>query len=194
MHCRVDILNSDPIPLLKLNTVYAMGGQEIRYAVSRSGRVLPARRNASEGFSLIEMLIAMLILTFGLLAAGQLMYVAMSSASLARSKGNATVMAQQRLEYLADLFRQDPTAADLTTGDHGPQQVQMTNPLNGTILNRYNVSWSVSIVPDPRPGKVLSAKLVTVTVTPISLAGSINKKAALNKVVSITEILSARTE
>lgn len=136
----------------------------------------------------------MLILTFGLLAAGQLMYVAMSSASLTRSKGNATVVAQHRLEYLADLFRQNPAAADLTTGDHGPQQVQLINPLDGTTLNRYDVSWSVSIVPDPRPGKVLSAKLVTVTVTPISSAGSVNKKAALNKVVSIAEILSARTE
>src|SRR2546422_1658222 len=94
----------------------------------------------SGGFTLIETMIALLILTFGILAAGQLMYVAMGSNSLSRSKGSAMTVAQDRLESLADLYRRDPADANLTTGDHGPEQVSVTNPNDASIVNRFNVA------------------------------------------------------
>ena len=153
---------------------------------------LPNRHSREGGFTLIEMLIALLILTFGLLAAGQLMYVAAASASLARSKSAAAMVAQNKLEYLADLFRQNASAADLTTGTHGPEQVQINNPLGGNALNRFNIAWTVSIVSDPRAGKVLAAKQVTVTVTPLGAGTSVNSKRMLNKIISVTAIFSAR--
>jgi prepilin-type N-terminal cleavage/methylation domain-containing protein len=143
------------------------------------------------GFTLVEMLIALFILTFGLLAAGQMMAVAMSSSSLARSKGSAAVVAQDRLEALGDLFRQNAAAADLTVGDHGPIQVQVTNPVSMRAVNRFNVTWRVSVVPDAR-GKILNARLVRVTVTPIGAGTTANSRALMNKIVNVSGIFSPR--
>jgi Tfp pilus assembly protein PilV len=136
-------------------------------------------------------MIALLILTFGILAAGQLMYVAMGSNSLSRSKGSAMTVAQDRLESLADLYRRDPANADLTTGDHGPEQVSVSNPNDASIVNRFNVTWNVSAVADPRAGRTLQARQVRVTVTPIQITGTTtNLKSGLNKVVNVTAIFS----
>ena len=148
----------------------------------------------ADGFTLIEMLIALLILSFGLLSAGQLMYVAMSSASLARSKGNASMVAQDKLESLADVFRRNQADASLAVGDHGPEQVQILNPNSGTALNRFQVVWNVSVVPDPRAGKVLNARLVRVTVTPLGTGATVNNQTGLNKTVSVSSIFSTRSQ
>jgi type II secretory pathway pseudopilin PulG len=149
-------------------------------------------RGAFEGFTLVETLFALLVLTFGVLAAGQLIYVGMSSASLARSKGSATIAAQDKLESLADLFRRDPEAADLSFGPHGPEQATLLNPLNGQALNRFGVEWTVTRVPDPRPGKLLGAVQVAVKVTPVNQGTASNRRISLNKVVHVTALFSAR--
>lgn len=150
--------------------------------------------NRAAGFTLIEMMIALVIMTAGLLSAGQLMYVAMASASLARSKGTAATVASDKLEFLADVFRRNPADGSLTNGDHGPEQVQVTNPNTGIALNRYRVQWNVSTVPDPRPGKLIQSKLVRVTVTPIRGADTTNNRIGLNKVVSISSIFGTRAQ
>jgi prepilin-type N-terminal cleavage/methylation domain-containing protein len=144
------------------------------------------------GFSLIEMMIALTILTFGLLAAGPLLYIAASSASLARSKDTAGVAAQDLLEFLSDLYRRNPSAGDLAFGDHGPRQTQIANPADETILNRFDMNWTISNIDDPRPAKVVDAKLVRVTITPIQSDGSKNYKPSFNKVLSVTTILSPK--
>ncbi len=144
------------------------------------------------GFTLIEMMIALAVFTFGLLAAGQMLFIAASSGSLARSKGTAAIIAQHKLELLASLYQQDPAAADLALGHHGPEQTSVTNPVNGTILNRDNVAWSVSSVPDARPEIFSNSRLVTVTVTPALLGGAENSKPRLNKILNITTIFSPR--
>jgi len=151
-------------------------------------------RTSAAGFTLIEMLIALVIMTAGLLSAGQLMYVAMASASLARSKGTAATVASDKLEFLADVFRRNHLDASLTNGDHGPEQVQVMNPNTGTALNRFRVQWTVSTVPDPRPGKILLAKLVRVTVTPVRGADTTNNRVGLNKVVSISSVFGTRAQ
>jgi len=141
------------------------------------------------GFSLIETMMALVVLAFGLLAAGQLLFVTASSASLARSKGTAAIAAQSRLESLAALYRQNPLAPDLAIGNHGPEETGFINPADETVLNNYRVEWNVSSVPDPRPNKILNAKLVRVKVTP-SLLGMIeNSKPRMNKVLNVTTIL-----
>ncbi len=148
----------------------------------------------ADGFTLIEMLIALLILSFGLLSAGQLMYVAMGSASLARSKGNAATVAQDKLEFLADVFRRNRGDASLALGDHGPEQIEIRNPNSGRALNRFQVVWNVSNVPDPRAGRVLTARLVRVTVTPLGTGSTVNNQMGLNKTVSISSIFSTRSQ
>jgi hypothetical protein len=121
-----------------------------------------------------------------------LIYVAMSSTSLGRSKGSAALIAQAKLNFLADLYRKNPGAPDLSDGAHGPEQIEVTNPVSRSSLNRYSVAWKVTMVPDPRPGKILKAQQVTVTVTPIGSGAAVNSKASLNKVVNLTTILSVR--
>jgi prepilin-type N-terminal cleavage/methylation domain-containing protein len=143
-----------------------------------------------QGFSLIEMMIATSIVAFGLLAAGQLLYVAAGNSSLARAKSTAALAAQNALESLGSVYRQNPAAADLTLGRHGPRTYAVTNPANAALLNRYAVEWTVESIPDPRPAITLNARSVRATVTPIAQNGSGNSRPGLNKTLSITTVLS----
>jgi prepilin-type N-terminal cleavage/methylation domain-containing protein len=149
---------------------------------------------SSAGFSLIEALVALMILAIGLLAAGQMIYAALGSASLSRSKGTAAMAAQSKLQFLADQYRRDPLASDLCEGNHGGEQVKIANPIDNSTLNLYAVSWNVSPVFDPRPGKALKAKYIAVTVKPIQPTGADNSKAGINKVVSLAAIFSPGLE
>ncbi len=157
-------------------------------------RTTKPRSRSVDGFTLVEVLMALSILTFGLLAVGQLLFASLSASSLARSKSTAAIAAQNQLEYLSDLYRQRATADELLLGSHGPLQTQVVNPSTGGVLNRYSVSWVVSLLPDPRPGKTLSSRLVTVTATPATAEGNVNSRVPLNKIVSISGILSPRIE
>lgn len=145
-----------------------------------------------EGFTLIETSVALFILVFGLLAAGQMIFVAASSASLARSKGSAITVAGSKLAYLADLYGRDPEADDLSAGSHGPEPIVLLNPATNSVLNRFSISWTIEAVADPRAGVTLKAKLVRVIVTPTDAANTRNLRARLNKAVSISTILSAK--
>jgi Tfp pilus assembly protein PilV len=151
-------------------------------------------REKEQGYSLVEALISLFIMSFGLLAVAQMMLVALGGPTLARSKSSATAAAEDRLEFLAEAYRQNPDGADLTLGAHGPDIVEIRNPNNQSLLNRFRINWSVSQVPDPRAGKVLHAKIVTVIVTPVRADGGRNDRMQLNKVVNMSTTFSARPE
>ena len=142
------------------------------------------------GFSFIELMIALALLTFGLLAVGQLIYVAGSSGSLTNAKGSASIAAQNMLEYLSDLYSRDTSSDELALGIHGPLHTQIKNPVNGSVQNRYAISWEVSRVPDPRPGKDLDARQVRVIVTPTQAEGRGNSRPPFNKILNISTIIS----
>ena len=152
---------------------------------------IPVYSNEASGFSLTEMMMALFILTFGLLAAGHLLYATAGAGSLARSKGAAAIAAQNLLESLGALYKQNPSAADLSVGSHGPRQTQVANPIDGTILNLYKVDWMVEGLADPRPGKALNARLVRATVTPIQANGAENSQPGYNKILSVTTVFSS---
>jgi prepilin-type N-terminal cleavage/methylation domain-containing protein len=151
----------------------------------------PSRGN--DGFSLVESLIALLIMSFGLLAVGQLMFASIGGPTLARSKTAAATVADDKLRLLAEHYRQNPAGADLTLGSHGPEFVAVQNP-NGGVLNRFSLNWTVANVPDPRAWRVLQARQLTVTVSPVREDGNANRQVSLNKVLSMTAIVSARIE
>ena len=146
----------------------------------------------SEGFSLIESLMALVILAFGLMFVGPMMFDTVQSITLSRSKDTAGLAATNQLETLARLYKANPSDADLTAGSHGPVQVEVANPNESGKLNRYNVAWTVDSVPDVRAGVVLKAKRVTVTVTPIGSGTATNIKVRQNKVLNVTTIFSTR--
>lgn len=148
------------------------------------------RCKSMRGFSLIETMIALVVLAFGLLIAGQMLFVAASSSSMARSKGAAALVAQDRLESLASLYRQDPSNPDLLPGNHGPLQEEVTNPENMIALNRFSVTWKIAAVPDPRPKPRLDCRRVDLTVTPALAGGDPNSNPTMNKILSVSTVLA----
>ncbi len=151
-------------------------------------------KDRTGGFSLIELMFALCILACGLLAAGQMIYAAVASSSLARTKTSAAIVADEKVENLADLYRRNKDAPPLALGLHGPDLAEIRNPISGAILNRYEVHWEIRSVPDPRPGRLLSGRIVTVTATPVTLTGGSNIRTPWNQETSVTTLLSQRVE
>jgi prepilin-type N-terminal cleavage/methylation domain-containing protein len=145
----------------------------------------------SAGFTLVEMLVATVILAFGLLAAGQLTCLALNSASLARTKTCAAILAQNKLEQLSERFRNHPESPEVQNGPHGPQWEEIVNPTAGSVLNRFAISWDISELPDVRPEAHPKAKRVVVTAIPILQTGQANLKAWQTTVMSLATVLSA---
>jgi prepilin-type N-terminal cleavage/methylation domain-containing protein len=157
--------------------------------------IVKAKRSSGHdhegGFSLIESLMAVLILTIGFMFVGPMMVNSIGSTTLARSKSTAGLAAAQILDSLALKYKANAANADLTVGTHGPTQVAVTNPIDSNIVNRYSVGWTVSTV--VTSGKTLKAVQVTATATPIGSTGtSTNNKVGQNKIISITTIFSLR--
>jgi Tfp pilus assembly protein PilV len=146
----------------------------------------------AEGFSMIESLMAILMLALGFMFVGPMMVNSVTSTTLARSKSTAGVAATQILETLAAKYKANAQDADLAIGSHGPTQVEIANPIDRNIVNRYNVAWTVSAVPDPRAGKQLRAVQVAASVTPIGSGNLTNNKRGQNKVINMTTIFSYR--
>jgi Tfp pilus assembly protein PilV len=138
---------------------------------------------------LIETMIAVCVLCFGLLAAGQMLFVAAGSASLARSQEIAALVAQSKLGALGELFDRDPGAADLREGNHGPDHFEAVDPAANRIMNRFGVTWVVAPLEDPRPGKRLKARRVVVTVTPVDGGGRENFRPLFNKSVTMETVV-----
>jgi type II secretory pathway pseudopilin PulG len=148
--------------------------------------------SGSEGFGLVESLMAVLILALGFMFVGPMMFDSIQSTTLARSKDTAGLAATNQLETLARQYKANENDADLTIGNHGPTQVEIVNPTDNSKVNRFNVAWTVAAVSDPRPGKTLRAVRVTTTVTPIGSGTSTNITVRQNKVLSVSTIFSYR--
>jgi prepilin-type N-terminal cleavage/methylation domain-containing protein len=140
----------------------------------------------AHGFSLIEMMMALMLLTVSLLTAGQLIYATASSCSLARAKMTAAIAARDKIERLSSLFAHNPFATEFSIGDHGPQQIEIVNPLTGTALDTYNIFWTISEIPDPRPGKKINALVARITIVPHT------RQIRFNKILNVTAVFSPK--
>jgi prepilin-type N-terminal cleavage/methylation domain-containing protein len=103
-----------------------------------------------QGFTLIEVFIAIAVLTFGILAVASMHISAIQGNSFAAHVTEGTTWAQDKLEELMAL---PYTHADLTAGNHGPQ-VELSSAWH------YTITWNVA---DDSPE--VNTKTVTVTVT-----------------------------
>jgi len=126
----------------------------------------PARRDG--GFTLIEALTAMVILSFGLMAVTNLLLVAASSNAVANQSSAATNSAAQVLEQLRTVSFQNLTIGGNLAADVGP-----TVACNGPVVQplvtyncddvlpgvgRIHTRWRVEATTPPNP----QARFITV--------------------------------
>ena len=110
-----------------------------------------------KGFTLLELLIALVILAIGLLGLAGLHISAITGNVSGFKLSTASAVAQEQIEELKAL---DPSDADLGTGDHDDGNVVVQNitynrsyniqddtPVSGTSTILYTVSWI-----EPRTG------------------------------------------
>ena len=114
-------------------------------------RILQKRivRN-QEGFTLLEVIIAISILTAGLLAVGAMQVSAIYGNSLAGKMTAGTSIAEDKLEELLSLeYTLTATHPDLSEGAHA-----------GGAVSGYNLSWTVT-----NNSPIDNTKEITVTIT-----------------------------
>ncbi len=101
----------------------------------RTRRIAPQRLRDQRGFTLIELMIALVVLSLGLLALGQLMPAGSRSMISSQRLTGASYYSQQKIEYLRTLPFQD---ANLDPGRH-PAAGFDTLGGSGQLLRSYNV-------------------------------------------------------
>lgn len=96
------------------------------------------------GFTLVEALVAMVILSFGLIAVTNLMLVAATSNGVANQSTAATAAASQRLEQLKALAFTDPGLA--AGGDVTADVAGFNENVDVTGVGRVHVRWDIDDV------------------------------------------------
>ena len=143
------------------------------------------------GFSLVELMIAVFILAFGLLATAQLLTVTMKLDAMSRLKSASAMAAQSKLDNLIDLYRRNPAAEELTVGAHQADGLmEILNPVTQKALNRYKITWVVDNIPDPRSGVDLPGRVISVRATPMLSESEENTHHFHNKAVSFNAVVS----
>ncbi len=124
---------------------------------------MPAAKNSQSGFSLIEMLVAIVILSVGLLGLAQLQVTAIKTNSQSMTSTAATVLAQQVIEEVAAMDADDPLFDAPGSGTWAGSPVAIAGA--GTYTINYTVA---EVDPDNDSStinNVTNLYQVTVTVT-----------------------------
>jgi len=157
-----------------------------------SGLPNPACLKQADGFSLIEVLISVFILVVGLLSVARLLTMTIGLDALARSKSTAALAAQNELERLSDLYRQNPAAEELTIGSHQAEKlIEMRDPSTQNVRNMYKLTWSVSGIADPRHGADLPGRIISVRATPMLTENVENTHSFQNKTITLNAVIAA---
>jgi len=150
------------------------------------------RNEQADGFSLAELIVALFILAVGLLSVAQLLTMTIGLDALSRSKSTAALAAQNELERLTDLYRRNPAAEELTIGTHQAEKlVEMRDPSNQNVRNRYKVTWSVNSIPDPRHGVDLPGRVISIRAVPMLTENMENISAFQNKAITLNAVIAA---
>ena len=112
------------------------------------------KKRREKGFTLVEVMIAIAILTFGILAVASMQTSSIYGNSVANRLTEGTSWAGNKMEELLTI---PDTDAGLSSGMHGPETV-----MSG--VSRYDVNWEVIDSVDPS-NPLADAKLIIVTVT-----------------------------
>jgi prepilin-type N-terminal cleavage/methylation domain-containing protein len=134
--------------------------------------MMPAERTKrnDEGFSLIEVMVAIVILTVGLLSLAQMMVVATNSNSLSGRMTSCSALAKEQLERLKSApFYTNPAAlvrnpmltagGDINASVGGYSQLYDTDGLPTNGASMYEVRWQIADVPTALPLAMVSIQV-----------------------------------
>jgi len=144
------------------------------------------RTSKEKGFTLMECMIAMIVLLIGCLGLAQLMTVSARQNAFARYNTMALEVAQMKLEQLGTQYNNEletaTTDADLTAGTHptgspGYQLVTLDEPTYSSMGDsQFQVTWVVTVAG--------SQKTMTVTVAPQAQNNLVNTSLTLSTIFS----------
>jgi len=148
---------------------------------------MKSNKESQEGFSLIEVMIAIVILTVGLLSLAQMMVVATNANALAGRMTASAALAKQQLELLkAAPFYTNPAnpsigsmnallaeGGDLDSNDAGYFQLynadgQPVDPGTGAL---FVVRWQITLIVEPKGVMPLAMLRIAVRCLPASESG-----------------------
>lgn len=149
---------------------------------------LPRRRprRAERGFNLLEMMLAISILSVSLMGVGQLLLVAIQQNDFARYNTAATQLARGKFEalkaaYDAEIAGRERLAVT-ASGSHGPEVLTPAGAGDETPKS-YSVSWQITDLGD-------GVRQVTVLVRPQGMDSPETQAPMRAKSVAITGLLT----
>jgi prepilin-type N-terminal cleavage/methylation domain-containing protein len=135
------------------------------------------KRSAQDGFTLIEVMVAMMILTVGLLSLAQMMVLATNSNSLSGRMTSASALAKEQMERLkATPFHIDPTTLTRNPalqdggnidvpGGGGYSQHYDAQGLPVAGSGQFEVRWEIETLPTTLPLEMVEIRVRCVAVS-----------------------------
>ena len=118
------------------------------------------RRAPTGGFTLVEVMVAIVVLSLGLLGALTAFSIASRVTSASRNDTSLALLAQQKLAEIRLLEREELTSGT-TTGDFGPDYVEHYWQLTVHEPDELNVVWVDVVIYAPEAGRTREVRLST---------------------------------
>ncbi len=139
-----------------------------------------------DGFSLLELLVAVAVLAVSLLGLAQLLGVAIQQNEFSIYNTSAIELARGKLEELKAAYNWElatgGTSADLTDGNHGPEQISLESDDTFHGDRILTVTWSVN--------RVGNRKDVVISVNPDGMSDPLAQSPKTRKTVVMTTSFS----
>ena len=119
--------------------------------------------DSERGFTLIEVLVAMVVLTVALVALAELMAITLRMQMLGRNDTSATRLAQQKLDELVGLT---PTWTAAPAIQIGGSLTANVNNFNDSPVAGYTRRWQVTAGPNDPGSNAGDLRIVTIRVIP----------------------------
>jgi len=142
------------------------------------------RKRRQDGFTLIEAMVAIVIITTGLLMLTHLMVISIVLHERTESDVKSTQLAQAKMESLKAQFSNSllggTLPADLVSGSHGPEAMMIQTDEDNNTQNYlyFNVSWNIT---DLAGGQ----KQVNLSVSPMSYDDSVDESVIPVSIISV---------